>query len=385
MRFVDDFRNEELVTTLALAIKHAMTKPWRIMEVCGGQTHTIVKHGLDQLLPSGLELVHGPGCPVCVTPTEKIDAAIKAACVHGVILCTFGDMLRVPGTSRDLLTAKAYGADVRTIYSPLEALSIARDNPGREVVFFAVGFETTAPANAMAVYRAKSEGLRNFSIISALVLVPPILRTLLDTAGVDRVDAVADNGIAGVLAAGHVCAVTGLKEYHRLAQSLRLPIVVTGFEPVDIMQGILMCVQQLETRQYRVENQYSRVVSAHGNTIAQRIVAEVFAATEAGWRDLARVSASGLSLRDGYLDYDAELKFRLSSDSLWSGHQRGLCRAGAVLTGLIKPPQCSAFATECTPMRPLGAPMVSSEGACAAYFHYRGGQVDGGSQFSDLS
>ena len=385
MRFVDDFRNEELVATLALAIKHAMSKPRRIMEVCGGQTHTIVKHGLDQLLPYGLELVHGPGCPVCVTPIEKIDAAIKAASVHGAILCTFGDMMRVPGTTQDLLTAKAHGADVRTIYSPLEALSIARDNPVREVVFFAVGFETTAPANAMAVYRAKSEGLRNFSIISALVLVPPILHKLLDTAGVERVDAGSDRGVDAVLAAGHVCAVMGLKEYHRLAESLRLPIVVTGFEPVDLMQGILMCVQQLEAHQYRVENQYSRVVSPHGNTIAQRIVTEVFAATEAGWRDLGRVSASGLSLRDGYLEFDAELKFPLTTDSLCSNHQRGLCRAGAVLTGQIKPPQCSAFAKECTPMHPLGAPMVSSEGACATYFHYRGGQVDGASQFSDLS
>jgi hydrogenase expression/formation protein HypD len=385
MRFVDDFRNEELVATLALAIKHTMSKPWRIMEVCGGQTHTIVKHGLDQLLPYGLELVHGPGCPVCVTPAEKIDAAIKATSVHGAILCTFGDMMRVPGNTQDLLTAKAHGADVRTIYSPLEALSIARDNPSREVVFFAVGFETTAPANAMTVYRAKSEGLRNFSIISALVLVPPILRTLLDTARCDRADAGSDNGVDGVLAAGHVCAVMGLREYHRLAESLRLPIVITGFEPVDIMQGIFMCVQQLEAHQYRVENQYSRVVSAHGNTIAQRIVAEVFAATEAGWRDLGWVAASGLSLRDGYLDYDAELKLQLTADSLWSSHQRGLCRASAVLTGHIKPPQCSAFAKECTPMRPLGAPMVSSEGACAAYFNYRGGQVDGASQLSDLS
>jgi hydrogenase expression/formation protein HypD len=283
------------------------------------------------------------------------------------------------------LTAKAHGADVRTIYSPLEALSIARDNPVREVVFFAVGFETTAPANAMAVYRAKSQGLRNFSIISALVLVPPILHKLLDTAGVERVDAGSDRGVDAVLAAGHVCAVMGLKEYHRLAESLRLPIVVTGFEPVDLMQGILMCVQQLEAHQYRVENQYSRVVLPHGNTIAQRIVTEVFAATEAGWRDLGRVSASGLSLRDGYLEYDAELKFPLTAASLCSNHQRGLCRAGAVLTGQIKPPQCSAFAKECTPMHPLGAPMVSSEGACAAYFHYRGGQVDGASQFSDLS
>ena len=385
MRFIDEFRNEKLVAALALAIKLAMSKPWRIMEVCGGQTHTIVKHGLDQLLPSGLEIVHGPGCPVCVTPAEKIDAAIKVASEHGVILCTFGDMLRVPGNTLDLLTAKARGADVRTIYSPLEALSIARENPGREVVFFAVGFETTAPANAMAVYRAKSEGLRNFSIISALVLVPPILRTLLDTVGVDRGCAVSDGGISGVLAAGHVCAVMGLREYHLLAESLRLPIVVTGFEPVDIMQGILMCVQQLEAGQHGLENQYSRVVSVHGNTIAQRIVWEVFAATEAGWRDLGRVSHSGLSLRDGYLDYDAELKFHLSADSLWSSHHRGLCRAGAVLTGQIKPPQCSAFAKECTPMRPLGALMVSSEGACAAYFQYRGGQVDGTSQYSDLS
>ena len=384
MRYLDDFRSENLVAILALAIKRTISKPWRIMEVCGGQTHTIVKHGLDQLLPSGLELVHGPGCPVCVTPAKKIDAAINAAAEHGVILCSFGDMLRVPGTAQDLLTAKALGADVRIIYSPLEAVSIARDNPGREVVFFAVGFETTAPANAMAVYRAKNEALRNFSIISAMVLVPPILRTLLDTVGVNRADTVYDHGISGVLAAGHVCAVTGLREYQAIAESLRLPIVVTGFEPVDIMQGILMCVQQLEAGTHRVENQYTRVVSDLGNTAARRIVAEVFATAEAGWRDLGQISGSGLTLRDSYRDYDAELKFQLTSGSLWSNHPRGPCRASAVLIGQIKPLQCPAFARECTPMSPLGAPMVSNEGACAAYFHYRGGQSDGTGQFSEL-
>jgi hydrogenase expression/formation protein HypD len=359
MRFVDEFRDRVRVEALARAIEQVTTKSWRIMEVCGGQTHNIVKYGLDQLLPAGVELIHGPGCPVCVTPTEKIDAAIAIASEPGVIFCSYGDMLRVPGTSSDLLTAKAQGADVRVVHSPLEAVTVAQENPLRQVVFFAVGFETTAPANATAVFAAASLGVNNFSMIVAHVLVPPALAAILKTK---------ENSVQGFLAAGHVCTIMGTSEYEPIAANYCVPIVVTGFEPVDILQGILMCVRQLEAGLYTVENQYDRSVRSHGNEAARTMISEVFSPKDSGWRGLGELAKSGLGFNPRYESYDAERRFRfVASRSL----PASICRAGAVLTGQIKPPACPAFGKACTPERPLGAPMVSAEGACAAYYHYR--------------
>ena len=361
MKFVDEYRNAGDARRLADAIARLVTRPWTLMEVCGGQTHAILKYGLDELLPPGLTLLHGPGCPVCVTPIEKIDAAIELASRPEVIFCSFGDMLRVPGSGRDLLSVKAEGGDVRIVYSPLDAVAVARANPGREVIFFAVGFETTAPANAMAVYQAKREGLTNFSMIVSHVLVPPALEAIL--AGPRRrVDA--------FLAAGHVCTVMGFEEYRPIASRHHVPIVVTGFEPLDILQGIHMCVAQLEEGRAEVENQYARVVEAEGNRPARQIITEVFEVEDRRWRGIGEIAASGLGLRAAYASFDAERRFHLSRTA--AGPVASECRSGEVLQGLIRPSECPAFGTRCTPEQPLGATMVSSEGACAAYYRHRG-------------
>ena len=359
MRFVDEFRDARPVQRVAAAIRTATTRPWTLMEVCGGQTHAIVRFGIDQLLPSGLELLHGPGCPVCVTPVALVDRAIAIAAIDGVVLCSFGDMLRVPGSARDLLTAKAAGADVRVVYSPLDALHVAEREPEREVVFFAVGFETTAPATAMAVHEARRRGVRNFSLLVSHVLVPPALRAILD-APRHRVD--------GFLAAGHVCTVMGLDEYHPIAARYRVPIVVTGFEPLDLLEGIHRCVLQLESGRAEVENQYARSVQAAGNAAARAMLAEVFEVTPRDWRGIGAIPASGLRLRAPFAAHDAERRFAVGDVG---GAEPAECLSGLVLQGRIKPPECPAFGTRCTPDTPLGATMVSSEGACAAYHRYR--------------
>ena len=359
MRFVDEFRDAVPVQRVAAAIRAATTRPWTLMEVCGGQTHAIVRFGIDQLLPPGLELLHGPGCPVCVTPVALVDRAIAIAAIDGVVLCSFGDMLRVPGSARDLLTAKAAGADVRVVYSPLDALHVAEREPEREVVFFAVGFETTAPATAMAVHEARRRGVRNFSLLVSHVLVPPALRAILD-APRHRVD--------GFLAAGHVCTVMGLDEYHPIAARYRVPIVVTGFEPLDLLEGIHRCVLQLESGRAEVENQYARSVQTAGNAAARAMLAEVFEVTPRDWRGIGPIPASGLRLRAPFAAHDAERRFAVGDVG---GAEPAECLSGLVLQGRIKPPECPAFGTRCTPDTPLGATMVSSEGACAAYHRYR--------------
>ncbi len=359
MKFVDEYRDAALVRSLTEAIARATTRPWTVMEICGGQTHAIVKFGLDELLPKGVTLVHGPGCPVCVTPAELIDQAVELALNHKAILCSFGDMLRVPGSGIDLLTAKARGGDVRIVYSPLDAVALARDNPSREVVFFAVGFETTAPANAMAVLRARREGLRNFSELVSHVLVPPAMRAILGAP---------DNQVQGFLAAGHVCVVMGTTEYGPIAREFRVPIVVTGFEPVDIMEGLLRCIRQLEAGKCEVENAYARAVRAEGNTPAQAIVREVFEVVDRNWRGLGPIPGSGWGLRADLASYDAPRKFGLKPAEMGPA---GECISGEIMRGVKKPHHCPAFGTRCTPEHPIGAPMVSSEGACAAYYRYR--------------
>lgn len=330
------------------------------MEVCGGQTHSIIKHGLDQLLPDTINLIHGPGCPVCVTPLEMIDKALAIAEQTDVIFCSFGDMLRVPGSRQDLLTAKAQGADVRIVYSPLDAVKLARENPKKHIVFFAVGFETTAPTTAMAVYQAKQMALANFSMLVSHVRVPPILRSLLESP---------HNTVQGFLAAGHVCAVMGYEEYLPIARSYQVPIVVTGFEPVDILQGLLMCIKQLQGQRYQVQNQYRRVVRQDGNGTAQALMQQIFKVVNCTWRGFGEISDSGLALRLEFAQWDAEQRF---SPASVVPKEPANCRSGEVLQGLLKPHQCTAFARQCTPEHPLGATMVSSEGACAAYYRYRG-------------
>jgi hydrogenase expression/formation protein HypD len=360
MKFLDEYRDPEGAKKLTLAIARLVTRPWTLMEVCGGQTHAIVKFGLDELLPREVTLLHGPGCPVCVTAVEKIDAALELAARPEVIFCSFGDMLRVPGTDRDLRSVKAAGGDVRVVYSPLDAVKIAHANPAREVVFFAVGFETTAPANAMAVYEARRRGLANFSMLVSHVLVPPALEAILSSPKCR---------VQGFLAAGHVCAVMGYREYLPIAERYRVPIVVTGFEPLDLLQGIYMCVKQLEEGRAQVENQYARVVSRDGNEPAQRLVTEVFEVVDRNWRGIGTIGLSGLGLRSEYRAFDAEQRFALVSRA--GAPERGECQSGLVLQGLLRPPDCPAFGTRCTPERPLGATMVSSEGACAAYYLHR--------------
>ena len=359
MKFVSEYRDPKAAERLAAAIRQKVTRPWTIMEICGGQTHAIVKFGLDELLPRGVTLVHGPGCPVCVTPAELIDQAVALALRPGVILCSFGDMLRVPGTGVDLLTAKARGGDVRIVYSPLDAVTLAKENPKREVVFFAVGFETTAPANAMAVLRAQRDGLANFSLLVSHVLVPPAMRAILGAP---------DNRVQGFLAAGHVCAVMGTAEYEPIARRYRVPVVVTGFEPVDILEGTLRCIRQLEAGRAEVENAYARVVRPAGNKPARAIVEKVFSVVDRNWRGLGPIPQSGWDLCEALAGYDAVRKFRLTPSA---PDNAGECVSGEIMRGVKKPHHCPAFGTRCTPEHPIGAPMVSSEGACAAYYRYR--------------
>jgi len=359
MKFLDEYRDAALVRRLGEAIVRTVTRPWTLMEICGGQTHAIVKFGLDALLPPGLELVHGPGCPVCFTPVELIDKALEIAARPGVIFCSFGDMLRVRGTTTDLLSVKAHGGDVRIVYSPLDAVKLARENPAREVVFFAVGFETTAPANAMAVAQARQWALKNFSLLVSHVLVPPAMEAILSSPS---------NRVQGFLAAGHVCAIMGFTEYEPIARRYRVPIVVTGFEPLDVLQGVLMCVEQLEAGRAEVENQYTRAVRREGNTPAQELIREVFRVVPRKWRGLGEIPRSGLGLSGDYAAFDAEQRFGLASMCVEESSE---CMSGLILQGVRKPPQCPAFGTRCTPEHPLGATMVSTEGACAAYHRYR--------------
>jgi hydrogenase expression/formation protein HypD len=358
MKLVDEYRDADVVTRLSDEIHRGTTRPWTLMEICGGQTHSIVKNGLEALLPASIELVHGPGCPVCVTPVELIDAAVEIAAQPGVIFTSFGDMLRVPGSRTSLLEARAAGADVRIVYSALDAVKLAAANPGVQVVFFAVGFETTAPGNALAVLQAEALKLDNFSILVAHVLVPPAIGALLASPGC-RVQA--------FLAPGHVCAIEGPEEYARLCARWKVPIVVTGFEPVDLLEGILMAVRQLEAGVARLENQYRRAVRETGNAPAREAVSSVFEVTDRAWRGLGVIGKSGLALRPRYAKFDALTRFGVGLKSV---DDASGCLSGLVLQGLKKPPECPAFATRCTPEHPLGAPMVSSEGACAAYYHY---------------
>jgi hydrogenase expression/formation protein HypD len=359
MKFVEEYRDAATAQRLAAAIVRRTTRPWTIMEVCGGQTHAIVRFGIDELLPKDITLIHGPGCPVCVTPVELIDKAVAIAGRPEVIFCSFGDMLRVPGSQKDLLAVKAAGGDVRIVYSPLDAVRLARENPGRPVVFFAVGFETTAPATALAVYQAARLGLENFSLLVSHVLVPPAMEALLSSP---------DNRVQGFLAAGHVCTVMGYDEYVPLAREYQVPIVVTGFEPVDILQGIYLCVGQLEEGRAEVENQYARAVRRTGNQPAQQLLREIFHVVRRKWRGLGQIPRSGLALSAKYAAFDAERRFGLEDIEVQEPPE---CIAGLVLQGIKKPHECSAFGTRCTPEHPLGAPMVSTEGACAAYYRYR--------------
>jgi len=359
MRHVDEYRDPAAVRAVVDRIRATVTRPWTLMEVCGGQTHSILKFGMDELLPETVRLVHGPGCPVCVTPLERIDRAIAIASRPDTIFCSFGDMLRVPGSRDDLLKVKARGGDVRIVYSPLDALRLARQHPDRKVVFFAVGFETTAPANAMAVHRARAEGLSNFSVLVAHVLVPPALEALLSADGVQ---------IQALLAPGHVCAVTGYRDYEPVAAKYHVPIVVTGFEPLDLLRGVLAAVEQLERGEARVENQYPRVVVRDGNRAALRMIEEVFVVSDRSWRGMGVIPRSGYTLSPEYAAHDADAVFGVSGPAASEPEE---CRAGLVLQGRLRPPDCPEFGSRCTPEHPLGATMVSSEGACAAYFQYR--------------
>ena len=359
MKYLDEYRDARIARALSKEIAERVTRPWVLMEICGGQTHTIMRYGLDELLPRQVELVHGPGCPVCVTPLETIDCALALAARSEVILVSYGDMLRVPGSHSDLFRAKAQGADVRVAYSPMESVKIARQNPRREVVFLAIGFETTAPANAMTVWQARREGLRNFSILVSHVLVPPAIRALL---------AAPNNRVQGFIAPGHVCTIMGYREYESLAADFHVPVVVGGFEPTDLLEAILMLVKQLEAAEAKVENQYVRSVNYQGNLPAQQIMKEVFEVADQKWRGIGSIPHSGLRLRPEFASYDAAQKFPVADFAV---EEPAECISAQVLQGLKKPPDCPAFAMRCTPENPLGAPMVSSEGACAAYYHYR--------------
>jgi hydrogenase expression/formation protein HypD len=362
MKYLDEYRDPELARSLLDRIAATVTRPWVIMEICGGQTHAIMRHGIDQLLPEEITLVHGPGCPVCVTPLETIDRALAIAARPEVIFTSFGDMLRVPGSSDDLFRVKSRGGDVRMIYSPLEAVKLARENPHREVVFLAVGFETTAPGNAMALKAARDEGLTNFSEIVSHVLVPPAMGAILSSP---------TNRVQGFLAAGHVCTVMGWQEYLPLAEEFQVPIVPTGFEPVDILDGILKTVELLEKGEPGVHNKYLRAVKQEGNPVARQVVEEVYTVCDRKWRGIGTIPGSGLRIRDELAAFDAEKKFPVG-DILTEEPE--VCIAGQIMQGIRKPNECPAFGKECTPLNPLGATMVSSEGACAAYFKYaRGG------------
>jgi hydrogenase expression/formation protein HypD len=366
VKFLDEYRDAELAQKFASEIRRLTTHPWSIMEVCGGQTHAIVKFGIDELLPREITLIHGPGCPVCVTPLEVIDKALEIAARPEVIFTSFGDMLRVPGSTTDLLSVKAGGGDVRMVYSPLDAVKMAEQNPSREVVFFGVGFETTAPATAMAVYQAAQKGLKNFTMLISHVLVPPAIEALMSAPNCR---------VQGFLAAGHVCTVMGFEEYFPLAQKYRVPIVVTGFEPLDILQGVLMTVQQLEAGRAEVKNQYARSVRREGNRPAQELIKKVFQVVHRKWRGVGEIPHSGLGLVEEYAAFDAEKKFGLADRRV---DEPADCLAGLVLQGLKKPQECPAFGNRCTPEHPLGATMVSSEGACAAYYRYRRNQFSDG-------
>lgn len=359
MKYLDEFHDPDLAAGLFDDIRRSVTRPWAIMEVCGGQTHSIIRHGIDQLLPDEIELIHGPGCPVCVTPLETIDCALAIASRPDVVFCSFGDMLRVPGSHRDLFSVKARGGDVRVVYSPLDAIEIAESEPDTEVVFFGVGFETTAPANAMAVHLARERGLANFSMLVSHVLVPPAIEALL-TSGTSRVN--------GFLAAGHVCTVMGTEEYEPLVERFGVPIVVTGFEPLDVLEGIRRVVLQLERGRGEVENAYPRAVRPQGNPAAQQMLADVYEVCDRQWRGIGMIPQSGWRLSPAYADFDAERRFDVGDLAV---DEPEACRAGEVLQGLIKPDECECFGTTCTPRSPMGATMVSSEGACAAYFRYR--------------
>lgn len=359
MKFMDEYRDAELAQKFAREIHRITTRPWKIMEVCGGQTHAIVKYGIDELLPKQIQLIHGPGCPVCVTPLEVIDQALEIAARPEVIFTSFGDMLRVPGSTTDLLSVKAGGGDVRIVYSPLDAVKIAEQNPAKEVVFFGVGFETTAPATAMAVFQAAQKGLKNFSMLISHVLVPPAIEALMSSPNCQ---------VQAFLAAGHVCTVMGYEEYFPLAKKYRVPIVVTGFEPLDVLHGILLTVQQLESGRAEVENQYARSVRREGNQPAQELIKKVFQVVPRKWRGIGEIPHSGLGLADEYAAFDAAKKFGLVDRR---ADEPAECIAGLILQGLKKPQECPAFGTRCTPEHPFGATMVSSEGACAAYYRYR--------------
>jgi hydrogenase expression/formation protein HypD len=359
MKYLDEYRDAGTAHQYADEITRITTRPWSLMEVCGGQTHAIVKFGIDELLPKQITLIHGPGCPVCVTPVELIDKALEIAARPEVIFCSFGDMLRVPGSKDDLLSVKARGGDVRMVYSPVDAVKLAEQHPAKEIVFFGVGFETTAPTTAMAVYQAAQKRLKNFSLLVSHVLVPPAMEAVLNAP---------DCRVQGFLAAGHVCAVMGFEEYLPIAAKHHLPIVVTGFEPLDILQGVLMCIQQLETGRAEVENQYSRAVRREGNRPAQALVQQVFQVVHRKWRGIGEIPKSGLGLRDAYTAFDAEGKFGVAGVRVEEPTE---CLSGLVLQGKIKPHECPAFGARCTPEHPLGATMVSSEGACAAYYRYR--------------
>ncbi len=363
MKYLDEFSDPELAKRLLDDIHATTTSPWAMMEVCGGQTHSIIRHGLDQLLPDGIELIHGPGCPVCVTPLEVIDKALEIAGRPDVIFCSFGDMLRVPGSEKDLFRVKSAGGDVRVVYSPLDALTIARQNPDKQVVFFGIGFETTAPPNAMTVYQAKKLGIENFSLLVSHVRVPPAIEAIMTSP---------DCRVQAFLAAGHVCTVMGMGEYPGLADRFGVPIVVTGFEPLDILEGIRRTVHQLEAGRHEVENAYARAVTPEGNPVAIKMLEDVFEVVDRSWRGIGMIPQSGWRLSERYREYDAEHRFQVGDIHT---EESKICRSGEVLQGLIKPHECEAFGKECTPRNPLGATMVSSEGACAAYYLYRRLQV----------
>jgi len=358
MKFLTEYRDPKLAQQVLKEIKRSVTKPWKIMEVCGGQTHSLVKNGILNVLPDKITMVHGPGCPVCVTPLHLIDKAIYLAEEKNVILCSFGDMLRVPGSKKSLLEAKAQGADIRILYSPLEAVNIAKDHPDKEVVFFAVGFETTAPANALSVLHANKLGLKNYAILSSHVLVPPAIQAIME----DQ-----ETMIDGFLAAGHVCTIMGIKEYYPIVKKYKIPLVATGFEPLDILQGILMVVKQLESGRAEVENQYARVVREEGNINAQEVISKVFKVQDQLWRGIDVIPNSGWGVTDEFKDFDAEKKFPLFELQTEENQE---CIAGAIMKGIKKPIDCPHFGKKCTPQNPLGAPMVSSEGACAAYYNF---------------
>lgn len=359
MKYIDEYRDRHIASALAAQIAQRTTRPWVLMEICGGQTHTIMRYGLDELLPPGIELVHGPGCPVCVTPLETLDKAIALASRSDVILVSYGDMLRVPGSRSDLLRAKAQGADVRIAYTPMDAVAIAAEHPHRKVVFLAIGFETTAPANAMAVWQAKREGLTNFSMLVSHVLVPPAIRGLLMSP---------ENRVQGFIAPGHVCTITGCSDYEALVRDFHIPIVVGGFEPVDLLEAVLILLTHLEAGEAGLVNQYARSVSYLGNLPAQEFMTEVFEVVDQKWRGIGVIPRSGLRLREGYRAYDADQVFELSEIAV---DEPSECISAQVLQGRRRPTECAAFGTLCTPENPLGAPMVSSEGVCAAYHRYR--------------